>query len=66
MTRDEALGKAARELDGLLQQRWDRLYLRLLEDGIDPDDSWIFAVQQNVDRDWKALVLADIRQQLES
>lgn len=64
MTLAEAMARAEHELDAHLQRRWDALYLRLIEDGVDPDDSWIHAEQQRADREWRAGALAEIRQQL--
>jgi hypothetical protein len=41
MTLDQCVEKAATEIDAILQRRWDHLLLRLIDDGADPDESWI-------------------------
>jgi hypothetical protein len=58
--------RVERELDVQLERRWDALYLRLIEDRQDPAESWIYTEQQRIDREWRANVLAEIREQLTS
>ncbi len=62
MTVAEAIAAATRQIDEELQRRWDALFLRLIEDGIDPSQSWVFDEQQRIDREWRADVLEGLRQ----
>jgi hypothetical protein len=61
MTDAEALAKAAAHIDQLLMDRRDRLFMRLLEDGLDPDASWVFEEQQAIDQAWRTRTLNEIR-----
>lgn len=62
MTLEQALDKAAREIDAILVQRMDDAAFGMIAAGLEADDvAEIFARQHERNRAWRATTLADLR-----
>jgi len=65
MTLDEAIAKAAHEIDAILEERMDALALKMIACGVDADIlPDLLDAQHHVNAAWRVQTLADIRTQL--
>jgi hypothetical protein len=78
LTLDAAMNKVTEKIDEILQERWYSLGQRLIEDSGDAkgvleegawnwlSSSWIWQHQRELDLEWRAKTLAQLREQLSS
>jgi len=65
MTVDEAVARASAEIDRLLIERWDRIWLQMMQDGCSADGAEaILDEQKTIDRAVKDQYLAGLPDQL--